>query len=128
MAKFKYAAPPATFKRNIKFKTLDGVTADFDVTFNYRNKKEAAKLNDEFLDLLSELREKEDSKQATPSEVAQSIEDGLCAYLLKALNGWELEEAINEASVRRLINEYPAAANTIRDTYHAACSEGRLGN
>ncbi|HMZ01469.1 MAG TPA: phage tail assembly chaperone [Burkholderiaceae bacterium] len=128
MAKFKFGAPPKTFKRNIKFETLEGVKEDFDVVFNYRSRKEAGALFDEMLSAAKARGAGKDKDDLTMTEIMEATTGDNSKYLLKALHSWELEQDLNEASAERLANEWPGAANAIMEAYRTACLEGRSGN
>ncbi|MDR0275932.1 MAG: phage tail assembly chaperone [Burkholderiaceae bacterium] len=129
MAKFKFGAPPKTFKRNIKFKTLEGVDENFDVTFRFRTRKEFGVLIDEMSSAARERGAKaRDGEELTLAEIMAATTGDNGKYLLKALEGWELESELNEANAERLCNEFPAAAGAIMEAYRVACAEGRLGN
>lgn len=49
-------------------------------------------------------------------------------YLLQVIEGWNLDEELNEETAHQLANELPAAAAAIMNTYRQAIVEQRLGN
>ena len=106
MAKFKFGAPPKTFKRNIKFETLEGVKEDFDVVFNYRSRKEAGALFDEMLSA-AKARGAQNRDDMTMTEIMEATTGDNSKYLIKALASWEFEQELNdvnaelEAAIRR---------------------------
>ena len=127
MAKFKFGAPPKTFKRNIKFETLEGVKEDFDVVFNYRSRKEAGALFDEMLSA-AKARGAQNRDDMTMTEIMEATTGDNSKYLIKALASWEFEQELNDVNAERLANEWPGAAGAIMEAYRTACLEGRLGN
>ena len=128
MAKFKFGAPPKTFKRNIKFDTLEGVKEDFDVVFNFRSRKEAGVLFDEMLSAAKARGAGKDKDDMTMTEIMEATTGNNSKYLIKALASWEFEQELNDVNAERLANEWPGAAGAIMEAYRTACLEGRLGN
>lgn len=127
MAKFKLGERPKTFLRKIKFDTLEGVKSEFGVTYHYRTKAEFFELVDELL-AAAKARGAATDEDKPLSEIVKSADGDNVQYVLKIVAGWDLDDDLNEANMRRLVNEYPAAATAIIDSYRLACVEGRLGN
>lgn len=125
MAKFQLGAKPKTFNHKIEFETLDGVKTDFSVSYYYRTKSEFFKLVD---DLLATAKARGIDEDKPLSEVVLAADGDNVQYILKIVSGWSLDDDLNETNVRRLVDEYPAAAAAIIDSYRAACVEGRRGN
>ena len=128
MAKFKFGPPPKDFTRTIQFQTLSGNKEEFDVTFNYRTRKEFGELFDEMVAAAKARGGASGPEEVSMSAVMDATSGDNSQYLLKALAGWDLDQELNEANAKRLANEFPAAANAIMEAYRAACLEGRLGN
>ena len=127
MAKWKFGAPPKNFPGTIKFKDLNGVAQEFEVTFNFRTRKEFGALFDE-MTAAAKGRGLKDKEDLSMSEIMDATTGDNGQYLLKAISSWELEDDLNEANAERLSNEFPAAANAIMEAYRSACLDGRLGN
>ena len=49
-------------------------------------------------------------------------------YLLKVLDGWNLDEEISKATLEQLSDEVPSAVTAIMEAYRLSILEGRLGN
>lgn len=126
MAKFQLGARPKTFHQKVKFDTLDGVSSELNITYHYRSKTEFFELVDE---LLAAAKARGiDAEDKPLSEVVTAADGDNAKYILKIVAGWDLDDELNEANVRRLGDEYPAAATAIVDSYRLACVEGKRGN
>jgi len=129
MAKFKFGAPPKTFTRIIKFKTVDGASEEFSVTFRYRSRDEFGEFFDEMTAGAKARGVKtRNGEEYTMADIMSATNGDHGKYLIRALESWEFEDELNEANALRLANEFPAAASAIMDTYREACLEGKLGN
>lgn len=127
MAKIQLGKAPATFKRCIKFKALDGTDCEINVEYKYRTRKEFAKFFEDFLDKeKGKAGETADKRSLTEMVETGMAEDG--KFLVEMLQSWDLDEPLNTANAERLSNEFPAAAAEIIAGYRMACMEGRLGN
>jgi len=135
MAKFAFGAPPKTITRTVSFKTLDGVSQSIAVVFRYRNREELAALNEESAaivkcpdDRMVADKDGNLTDGRTVTEIVEAVLKANTLFLMKALESWELSDALNEANVRRLCNEYPSACAAITEAYSNACRDGKLGN
>jgi hypothetical protein len=127
MAKITLGNRPTEFKHTVKFQKLDGTNASIQVKYKYITRQEAAKLQDE-LRAKAKARVGDVSDDKTLSELIQMADesnvDGLMGFVL----GWDLDEPFTRENVEQLCDEYPAAAEVIRDSYWGAVLNGRLGN
>ena len=67
-------------------------------------------------------------KQLSMTELMEKTKDTNADYLLKVLDGWNLDEELSRESLQQLADEVPAAVGAMMETYRAAILEGRLGN
>ena len=48
--------------------------------------------------------------------------------IMRAAEGWDLDEPFTDENIQALVNELPAAAGAIIATYERAVKDGVLGN
>jgi hypothetical protein len=117
---------PKNFKKTVKFPMLDGTEGQIECVFKYRTKTEYG----EFVDELYAAAKLKKPKEGDFS--MKALMEDACDYngdfLLKVLDGWNLEEDLTLANLQQLCAEIPAAAGAIMDDYRTAVTEGRLGN
>jgi hypothetical protein len=123
MAKLSLASAPKTFKRTINIELLDGSTADVELTFKYKTRSEYAKLLDEVM-----KAEDGDAKKETAVDVFARLGEGTADFLMKIVDGWDLEDKFTKANVVKLIDSFPAVSNEITEVYRVAILEGRAKN
>lgn len=129
MAKVKLGAKPEVFKPfPVKFEMPDGTEGEIAATFRYRTQKEYGQM-------LNESRTKDGQPLPTTADGAIDFEvlysngmQGNADFLLKALQKWDLDEALNSENLLQLANEIPAAVVALSAAYGAACRDGKLGN
>jgi hypothetical protein len=138
--KIKLGARPKSFARPITFPMLEGGEGSIEVSFIYRTRKELAKLTDEVqanakaqadvdIEAMKAKIEKGESVATlTQSDLLDRDISLQVDYVMKAIDGWNLDEKFNQASVMQLADELPAALKAIIDDYRKAINEGRLGN
>lgn len=137
MAKIVLGKRPKDFKRTISVGMLDGTTGTIECVFKYRTKREYG----EFIDgITTAAREAEKAKESVkvddgaevkPFSLLEYLEKSVDAgsdYILKILEGWNLDVELSKSAVEDLANEYPGAAAAIIEAYRAAVTEGKLGN
>ena len=128
MAKIKLGSPPKTFKRTVKFLTVEGLPGEIDVQFQYRTRTEYA----EFISgLYPPTTEASDIALAANFEVVGAAEKGLdkdAEHVLGAVRSWDLDDDLSMASAKRLADEFPGAVAAIISDYRMAITEGRAKN
>jgi len=127
MPKIKLGNPPATFPHTVKFHLLDGSADEIKVLFQYRTREEFAAF---IAGMYPEVKEFP-AAPVTGLDVVGGANKALdrdVAYILGCVKGWDLTDDFSEANVRRLVNEYPAAASEIVSGYREAITEGRAKN
>lgn len=128
MAKVKLGARPKNFKRNVEFDMLDGTKGNIECVFKYRTRSEFGAFVDEMFDKAKPVNPDETPKQLSMAELMEKTKDTNADYLLKVLDGWNLDEELSRESLQQLADEVPAAVGAMMETYRAAILEGRLGN
>ena len=124
MAKFSLASAPKTFKRKVTITLLDDSTADIELTFKYKTRTEYAKLLDEVM----KQDKADDSKTESAVDIFKRLGAGTVEFLMKIVDGWDLDDEFNKSNVSELIDKFPAAANEITEAYRIAILEGRTKN
>ncbi len=124
MAKFSLASAPKTFKRKVTITLLDDSTADIELTFKYKTRTEYAKLLDEVM----KHDKVDDSKTESAVDIFKRLGAGTVEFLMKIVEGWDLDDEFNKSNVSELIDKFPAAANEITEAYRIAILEGRTKN
>jgi hypothetical protein len=130
MAKVVLGKRPKNFKAKVAFPMLEGEDGVIEVSYVYRTKTEFGALID---GLLSEAGVTptgvdEQSQNFSLEEAMRRTKDTNADYLMKVMDGWNLDEPFGRDTVAQLCDEVPAAAMAIMNQYRAAITEGRLGN
>ena len=129
MAKIKLVDRPKHFKATVKFQMLDGAEASIEMQFKYRTRTEFGAFLDEIYAENNVQKPEGDEDQATALQRAyQTGVERHASQIMRAAEGWNLDEAFALKNVSALCDEFPAAALAIMETYRAAVTEGRLGN
>ena len=118
---------PKTFKYVAKFKRLDGSEDRVTVQYYYRDRMQAAKLQDE---LRAFAKDKNESQSADPSmvELITAANEVFAETLLKMIHEWDRKEPLNVDSLIDLCNTEPALTDSLREDYWTAVLSGRRGN
>ena len=124
MAKFSLASAPKTFKRKVTITLLDDSTADIELTFKYKTRTEYAKLLDEVM----KQDKVDDSKTESAVDIFKRLGAGTVEFLMKIVEGWDLDDEFNKSNVSELIDKFPASANEITEAYRIAILEGKSKN
>jgi len=128
MAKLVLGKTPKAFKRTVTVDLLDGTKGSIECSFRYRTRSEFGKFLDTiFADAGVKPAVGEDEKVLI-AQVMERSRDTNASYLTQVLDGWNLDDELNTASLQQLCDEFPGVANAIMETYRIAVAEGRLGN
>lgn len=122
MSKIKLGNRPKNFKHVVTFPMLDGTTGTIEVLYKYRTVSEFGAFIEKMMADLGTDEEK------GVSAVMSRMVKVNAEYLLQVIEGWNLDEELNEETAHQLANELPAAAAAIMNTYRKAIVEQRLGN
>lgn len=128
MAKITLGNPPKNFKKLVKVQLLDGTEGEIGCTFKYRTRTEFGAFID---DLTAEAGVKlhSDADQAfSLKDLMEKTKDKNADYILKVVDGWDLDIEFSRGNVLQLCDELPGVAATVMETYRIAINEGRLGN
>lgn len=129
-SKIKLGSRPKNFKRKITVPMLDGSTGAIEVSYLYRTRSEFGAFIDELFEsggVKPASASEEDVRFSLKSVLDQS-RDKNADYILKIVDGWDLDEDFGRAAVVQLCDELPGAALAIIEQYRTAITEGRLGN
>ena len=126
MAKIVLGRKPKSFKRVVSFPMLDGEDGSIECTFKYRTRRE---FGDFFDTLFAETDEKPSADgKFSMADLMGKTSAKNAEYLLKVLDGWNLDEEISKATLEQLSDEVPSAVTAIMEAYRLSILEGRLGN
>lgn len=127
--KIKLGSRPKNFTAPVKFKLLDGSEGVINVTYKYRTRKEFGAFLDE---IYSENGvQKPSDSEGTANLLERAYDAGnekIADQIVRAAEGWDLDEPFTAENVQELVNEIPAAAGAIMATYEKASKDGVLGN
>ena len=127
MAKIKLGSTPKTFKNNVIVDMLDGTKGSIECVFKYRTRVEfGVFLDSVFKD--AGVKAADADEKVIIAEVMARTRDTNAEYLIKVLDGWNLDEELNVQNLQQLCDEFPGVANTIMETYRTSVTEGRRGN
>lgn len=146
MAKIVLGKRPANFKKTLQVPMHDGTEGAMEVLYKYRTLTEFGAFIDEWAKHAeaqieaeqaardAKKREAEERGEAytepviTNEEVRRKQAEANADYLMRILEGWNLDVEFGAQSVLQLCDELPAAAAKIINDYRLAITEGRLGN
>lgn len=138
--KIKLGNRPKSFKRTITFAMVEGGEGSMELTYQYRSRKELAKLSDEVQAVVQAQHDADIEAikaKAAKSELIEPLthvdllDRGISLqvdYLMQVVVGWNLDEKFDRAAVEQLADEVPDAITVAIETYRKAINEGRLGN
>lgn len=124
--KIKLGNRPKNFPRVIKFPMLDGSEGCIEVTYKYRTRTEFGAFLDELFKAAGVAPA--EGEVILMANVMAKTRDSNADYILKVIDGWNLDEPFTPDAVKQLCDELPAASTAIMEGYRLAINEGRLGN
>ncbi len=130
MSKIKLGTPPKSFPATIKVPMLDGTEGTVKVNYIYRTRTAFGT----FIDgLMSDAGVKPASTddadvKATLADAMERTRDNNADYIMRVMDGWDLDVDFGRAAVVQLCDEMPGVAIAIMERYRIAITEGRLGN
>jgi len=128
MAKITLGKTPKSFKRTITVDMLDGTKGSMEVEYQYRTRTEFGAFLDEIFKDAGVKPEAGDDERVLIESVMEKTRDTNADYLIKVLDGWNLDDPLNKATLQQLCDEFPGVANSIMETYRTAVVEGRAKN
>lgn len=130
MAKIVLGKRPKNFKRVVSFDLPEGGKGSIEVSLVYRTRKEFGAFVDELFEAAGvkpESQSDEDVKFSLAKALEKTV-DTNSDYIMKIVDGWNLDADFSRASVQQMCDEYPGAAMAVIDSYRLAITEGRQGN
>ena len=128
MAKIKLGSTPKSFKRTVTVDMLDGTKGSIECDFKYRMRTEFGAFLDEIFKDAGVAPEVGTDEKVLIAEVMSKTRDTNADYLIKVLDGWNLDDELNKANLQQLCDEFPGVSNSIMETYRVAVTEGRAKN
>ena len=128
MYPIKLGSPPKSFPQTISFLRLTGEKCEIKVQYKYRTRAEFAQF---IADLYPTIKTPETQAYGAGVDVEAENKKAQvkeAQYIASAVEGWDLEEEFNAASIARLVDEYPAASIAITSVYREVITEGRSKN
>lgn len=130
MAKIVLGKRPRNFKRVISFDLPEGGKGSIEVSFLYRTRREFGTFVDELFEAAG-IKPGSQSDEDVKFSLKQALEktvDTNSDYIMKIVDGWNLDAEFSRDSVQQMCDEYPGAAMAVIDAYRFAITEGRSGN
>ena len=127
MARIQLGNTPKSFKRSITVDMLDGTKGSIEVTYRYMTRTAFGKFLDSIFADAGVAPEDADAKVII-ADVMAKTRDTNAEYLIKILDGWNLDEELSKANLQQLCDEFPGVANTIMETFRISVTEGRAKN
>jgi len=130
MAKIVLGKRPKNFKRVIKVPMLEGGEGTVEVSYIYRTRTEFGAFVDELFaaaGVTPASKSDEDVKFSLQDALSRT-RDTNADYILKIIDGWNLDVDFSRDNVVQMCDELPGAALAMIDNYRLAVTEGRLGN
>lgn len=127
MAKIKLGSTPKSFKRTVTVDMLDGTKGSIECDFKYMTRTQFGA----FLDAIFKdagVKATDDDTKVAIADLMAKTRDTNAEYLLKILDGWNLEDELNKENLQQLCDEFPGAANGLMETFRSAVTEGRAKN
>lgn len=130
MAKLTLGARPKNFKRVINVELPEGGSGSIEVSYIYRTRTEFGAFVDDLFGNTGVKPESESDADVKFSlkDALQKAGDSSVDYIMKIVDGWNLDEDFSRDSVAQLCDELPGAALEIMNVYRMAITEGRRGN
>lgn len=130
MAKIVLGKRPKNFKRVVSFDLPEGGKGSIEVSFLYRTRTEFGAFVDELLDAagVTPASQSDEDVKFSLAKALEKTVDTNSDYIMKIVDGWNLDAEFSRDSVQQMCDEYPGAAMAVIDAYRLAITEGRLGN
>lgn len=130
MAKIILGKRPKSFKKTVKFPMLEGGEGSVEVSYVYRTRTDFGAFIDGLMDdagVKPASQSEEDVKFSLEAALDKTKETN-ADYIMKVVDGWNLDVDFSRDNVAQLCDELPGAALEIMNSYRTAITEGRLGN
>ena len=128
-SKFKFGETPKSFPKDVEIVMLDGSTASIKFSFIYRTRKQFAELADKNMEAVkAEQKAGGDFQDRSISEWYDVADSNSVKHVLNIVDGWDLDDELNEKSLTKLENEYPGSLAAISTIYRQTVAEARTKN
>lgn len=130
MSKITLGSRPKNFKKTLQVPLHEGESGSIEVSYVYRTRKEFGAFVDELLAAVPAAAAAvadEGQKYSLAAVLSKNV-DTQADYIMRIVDGWNLDVPFSRANVLKLCDELPGASEAIIDSYRNAVSEGRLGN
>jgi Phage tail assembly chaperone len=114
---------PKNFKSVVTCPTPEGDQLSIECSFVYRTKREFGALLDEMFGQGAKSDEDASMKAALEGSIELQAK-----WIMKCMDGWNLDVEFSRESVEQLCDEFPAHALAIITRYRETIVDGRLGN
>jgi len=130
MAKIKLGNRPKNFKKTVKVPMLEGGEGSVEVSFIYRTRTEFGAFIDDLMDDagVKPASQSDDDQKFSLEQALAKTKEANADYIMKVVDGWNLDVDFSRDAVAQLCDELPGAAMAIMNDYRTAITEGRLGN
>lgn len=128
MPKIQLGSAPKTFKHKVTFPLVEGGEGEIVVEFQYRTRAQFAAFISELYPDIKDGRAPASGAGFDVVKVAEQGIDSDVKHILGSVKGWDLNDEFTADSVRRLVDEFPAAAAAVMTGYRDAITEGRTKN
>ncbi|MBI3103242.1 MAG: hypothetical protein HYY98_17070 [Burkholderiales bacterium] len=130
MAKIILGKRPRNFKRVVSFDLPEGGKGSIEVSFVYRTRKEFGQFVDEVFSAagVAPASQADDDVKFSLAKALEKTVDTNADYIIKIVDGWNLDAEYSRDAVQQMCDEYPGAAQAVIESYRLAITEGRLGN
>jgi hypothetical protein len=136
---------PGLLAHTVQATLVDGSPALMDVQYVYRTRREFGELLDQLVkvpekapaapvDAPADGRLVDAPAPQAPAptlfgrEMQQAQIEATADYLMAILHSWGLDVPLSREAAEQLCDEQPGVARAVIGDYHAAITEGRLGN
>lgn len=125
MATITLGKPPKNFAPvTVNVTMPDGTEGTIKCTFKYRTVTAYGAFKDE----LAKESGFADTASVTWTQIMEKRRDKGGEYLMHILDSWDMEGGLSQSIAQQLCDELPGVSISISNAYHAAATEGRLGN
>lgn len=128
MPKIQLGSAPKSFKHRVTFPLIEGGEGEIVVDYMYRTRAQFASFIAELYPDIKAGAAVIDAPGFDLEAAAKRGIDSDVKHILGCVSNWDLDDAFDAASVRRLVDEFPAAASALMTGYRDAITEGRTKN
>jgi len=130
MAKITLGRRPKNFKRVLSVDLPEGGKGTIEVSYIYRTRTEFGAFVDDLFGNagVSPVGQSDEEVKFSLKDALEKTCDTNADYIMKIVDGWNLDADFSRDSVAQLCDELPGVALELINTYRIAVTEGRLGN